>query len=149
MKKALIAPVIISTLVVIGSVYFLSSQSRPPNSMKKDTIMMKKSDRYVPYSKSVFEGASGKRRILYFYATWCPTCKIAQEDLSAREDKIPENVIVMRVNYNDPDTDQEEKDLAKQYGISYQHTFVQVDSVGNEITKWNGGGIAELLVKVK
>jgi thioredoxin-related protein len=48
-----------------------------------------------------------------------------------------------------PETDQEEKDLAKKYGITYQHTFVQIDSKGNEITKWNGGKTDELLAKIK
>lgn len=149
MKNVLIASIIAAILVIVGGVYFFSSQSLPANSMKKETVMMKKSSRYVSYSKAVFEETSGKRRVLYFYATWCPSCKVAQEDFSARADKIPEDVMVMRVNYNDPDTDQEEKALAKQYGISYQHTFVQVDSKGNETTKWNGGGIAELLVNIK
>lgn len=149
MKNALTASVIVAILVVIGSIYFYSSRSLPTNSMKKETIMMKRSNRYIPYSKTVFEDASGKRRILYFYATWCPSCKITNEDFSARADKIPEDVMIIRVNYNDPDTDQEEKALAKQYGISYQHTFVQVDLDGNEITKWNGGGIDELLVNIK
>lgn len=149
MKNALIASAIVAILVIVGGVYFFSSRSRPANSMKKETVMMKKSSRYVPYSKADFEKASGKRLVLYFYATWCPSCKVAQEDFSARGDKIPEDVIVMRVNYNDPDTDQEEKALAKQYGISYQHTFVQVDPEGNETTKWNGGGIDELLINIK
>ena len=57
--------------------------------------------------------------------------------------------MVLRVNYNDPDTDQEEKELAKKYGITYQHTYVQIDSAGKELTKWNGGGAAELLVNIK
>ena len=58
-------------------------------------------------------------------------------------------MVVIRTNYNDPDTDQEEKDLAKKYGITYQHTFVQVDAQGKELTKWNGGQTDELVTNIK
>ena len=117
----------------------------------EDEVMMKKDNvsRYVEYSKTVLDESADKRRVLYFYATWCPSCKIANEDFTANPNKIPEDVVVIRTNYNDPDTNSQEKDLAKKYGITYQHTFVQIDSNGNEITKWNGGQTDELLAKIK
>ena len=40
-------------------------------------------------------------------------------------------------------------DLAKKYGITYQHTFVQIDSQGKEVTKWNGGQTDELAANIK
>ena len=89
--------------------------------------MKPNSSRYVEYSKAVLDESSDKRRVLYFYATWCPSCKIANEDFTTNPNKIPEDVVVIRINYNDPNTNQEEKDLAKKYGITYQHTFVQID----------------------
>ena len=46
-------------------------------------------------------------------------------------------------------TDKEEEDLARKYGITYQHTYVQIDGVGKEVTKWNGGQINELLSNIK
>ncbi|MCX6782917.1 MAG: thioredoxin family protein [Candidatus Levybacteria bacterium] len=118
--------------------------------MEKDDAMMQKSDsRYVEYSKATLDGAASNRRVLFFYASWCPTCKPTDADLSANSSKIPSDVTVIRVNYNDPETDQEEKDLAKKYGITYQHTFVQIDGQGKEVTKWNGGKTDELLAKIK
>ncbi len=104
---------------------------------------------YLEYSKSVLDKSATDRRVLFFYASWCPTCKPADEDFKTNTSKIPNDVTVIRVNYNDPETDQEEKDLAKKYGITYQHTFVQIDSQGNEITKWNGGKTDDLLAKIK
>lgn len=86
---------------------------------------------------------------MFFFASWCPTCKPTDLDLKANSSEIPSDVTVIRVNYNDPETDQIEKDLAKKYGVTYQHTFVQIDGQGNEITKWNGGKTAELLAKLK
>ena len=125
-------------------------------SMAKDeTAMMKKDDKmmskggYVPYTASSFSQANGNRRVLYFYANWCPSCRPADQDLSANVGRFPEDVTVIRVNYNDTETDQDEKDLAKKYGITYQHTFVQIDDAGNQITKWNGGQTDELLANIK
>ncbi|KKQ34380.1 MAG: hypothetical protein US51_C0041G0002 [Microgenomates group bacterium GW2011_GWA2_37_6] len=117
----------------------------------EDGAMMKKdsSSRYVEYSKLAFDQSLDKRRVLYFYASWCPICRPADADFKKNSSKIPEDAVVIRVNYNDPDTDQEEKDLAKKYGITYQHTFVQIDVQGKEITKWNGGQTDELLAKIK
>ena len=128
--------------------------------VKEDAAMKKKEDdkmmadkkstsRYVEYSKAVLDQAATNRRVLYFYANWCPICKPADVDFKTNSSKIPTDVTVIRVNYNDTDTDQEEKDLAKKYGITYQHTFVQVDSQGKELTKWNGGQTDELLARIK
>lgn len=105
--------------------------------------------RYVQYSKLALNSASSNRRILFFYASWCPICKPVDASFIQNVSKIPSDVTLIRVNYNDPETDQEEKDLAKKYGIIYQHTFVQIDDAGKEITKWNGGQIDELLSAIK
>ena len=119
--------------------------------MKKDETVMDKSaiSRYVEYSKAALDQAAAGRRVLYFYANWCPVCRPADANFKENASKIPGDVTVVRVNYNDTDTDQEEKDLAKKYGITYQHTFVQVDGQGKQVTKWNGGQIDELLANIK
>jgi thioredoxin 1 len=104
---------------------------------------------YLPYSKDTFDSAAVERRVLFFYADWCPTCRPADKNFSENINQIPDDVTLIRVNYNDQDTEQEEKDLAKKYNVTYQHTFVQIDQNGNEVTKWNGGQIEELLSKIK
>lgn len=115
----------------------------------KDESMMKKESRYVEYSKEVLSAAAGTRRVIFFYANWCPTCRPTDVNFKENLAKIPEDVTVVRVNYNDTDTDQEEKDLATKYGVTYQHTFVQIDRNGEVVTRWNGGQIDELLSKIR
>jgi len=128
--------------------------------MKNDELTMKNTDdtmigdkmmssQYVEYLKTALDNASTSRRVLFFYASWCPTCRQADLNFKENESKIPEDVTIIRVNYNDSETDQEEKDLAKKYGVTYQHTFVQIDGEGKEITKWNGGQINELQTNIK
>lgn len=166
-------------IIGIGAYTFSQNSSRSDSMMKQDEVMMPKVDtsmeptdammkkdestlegekmmddkminsRYVQYSRSALDSAANTRRVLFFYASWCPTCKPADASFTQNASKIPEDVTLLRVNYNDPDTDQEEKDLAKKYGITYQHTFVQIDSTGKEVTKWNGGKIDELLSNIK
>ncbi|MCA9373330.1 thioredoxin family protein, partial [Candidatus Woesebacteria bacterium] len=103
----------------------------------------------VPYTATALAQASTGRRVLFFYANWCPTCRPADADFSANLEKFPADLTVVRVNYNDTDTDAEEKSLAEKYGITYQHTFVQIDADGNELARWNGGQTAELLANLK
>lgn len=176
MKNPIIIAVVVVVAIVGIGAYILSQNSTKSESMmvKEDTTMESKTDdammqkdtnnmekddkmakdtmsdsRYVEYSKASLDKAGNNRRVLYFYASWCPTCKPADADLEANKDRIPNDVTVIRVNYNDPETDQEEKELAKKYGITYQHTFVQIDSQGNEVTKWNGGKTEDLIAKIK
>ena len=101
--------------------------------------------RYIVYTNATALDALESKRVLFFYASWCPTCRPADADFKANSDKIPSDFTVVRVNYNDPETDQSEKDLAKKYAVTYQHTYVQIDANGKEIRKWNGGGLTELL----
>ncbi len=119
------------------------------STMAKDDAMMKSDSRYIPYTPEVFNTTADKKRVLFFYANWCPTCKPANENFTANVERIPEDVVLIRVNYNDPDTETGEKALAQKYGITYQHTFVQIDESGNVVKKWNGGQIDELLANIQ
>ena len=85
--------------------------------------------------------ASGKLIVLYFYANWCPLCKaefpIMQEVFNALTN---DRVVGFRVNYNDSETDADEKVLAKEFGVAYQHTKVLAQN-GKRVLKspesWN------------
>lgn len=102
-------------------------------------------DRYRTYKQSSLEEDVDKKRVLYFYANWCSTCRPVDGEFNRRESEIPEDVIIIRINYNDSDTDDAERALANKYAITYQHTFVEIDENGEVTKKWNGGGLSELL----
>ena len=103
---------------------------------------------YLAYNAEDFEKNKSKRRVLFFYANWCTTCRPVNAQFLKEANQIPEDVVVYRVNYKDSDTDDQEKALADKYKITYQHTFVQVNEQGNEIKKWNGGNLADLIKNV-
>ena len=171
-KNSLILVVVVLVLAAsgVGGYFYLSqksSKSTPlptlnPNrtedtmvndkeTMESDKTMNDQmgSGQYIEYSDAAFAAAAGMRRVLFFYANWCPTCRPADADFQAKASQFPEDVVVFRVNYNDTDTDAIEKALAEKYGVTYQHTFIQVDADEQEVTKWNGGQTAQLLSNLK
>jgi thiol-disulfide isomerase/thioredoxin len=123
------------------------------STMKKDGgAMMDKGDTMMKYSGAMLAGKSAplldftkadydaaiktdKLVVLYFYANWCPLCKaefpVMQKVFNALT---TDKAIGFRVNYNDDQTDTDEKNLAKQFGVAYQHTKVFVKN-GERILK--------------
>ncbi len=165
MSKNWMITIIVVALAIFGYFYSQSGKDKmvPKDTMvkeevmvktddamvKEDDKMMKESSRYLPFTPAVLAQASSTRRVLYFYASWCSTCIPANADFEKNVSQIPSDVTVIRVNYNDPETDAQEKALAIKYAVTYQHTFVQIDSEGKVLTIWNGGATKELLAKIK
>lgn len=83
------------------------------------------------YEKAI---ADGKLVALFFYANWCPSCRIEFPKMQSAFEELPDGVVGFRVNYNDSQTDSYEKDLAREFGVGYQHTKVFVKN-GERILK--------------
>jgi thiol-disulfide isomerase/thioredoxin len=113
--------------------------------MKKDeAAMMMKKGSYEVYSASKLALAEKGDVVLFFKASWCPTCKGLDADIKANAGSITEGVTILELNY---DT---ETALKQKYGVTYQHTLVQVDSKGAQIAKWSGSPtLAALTSKVQ
>lgn len=82
---------------------------------------------YLEFNKIDYDKALASNKIVFldFYANWCPICRAEAPELTAGFDSLTsDNVIGFRVNFNDSDTDNDEKTLAKQFEIPYQHTKV-------------------------
>ena len=107
-------------------------------------VLAGKSAPLLDYSKADYDAAiaSDKLVVLYFYANWCPICKAetANALYPAFNELATDKVVGFRISYKDNETDSDEKALAVQYGIPYQHTKVFVKN-GKQILKapdsWN------------
>jgi thiol-disulfide isomerase/thioredoxin len=70
---------------------------------------------------------ANKTILLYFYANWCPLCAEEVPHFYQAFSELNNSAVVgFRVNYNDNNTDSNEKNLARQFGVAYQHTKVIV-----------------------
>ncbi|MFN3266775.1 MAG: thioredoxin family protein [Deinococcales bacterium] len=98
---------------------------------------------YLEYSKEAFDKASSAKRVLFFAASWCPSCRSADKNFNENLKKIPENVMIFKTDYD------KETALKTKYKITRQHSFVYVDAKGVALKSWAGGGIDELLAAVK
>ena len=96
---------------------------------------------FVNYNSSLLWATDNT--ILFFHASWCPSCLAAEKNIN-KEDIGSTDITLLKVDY-DSNTD-----LRKKYGVTTQHTFVQVDAQWNLIKKWNGGNsLADIQAKIK
>lgn len=167
MNKQLLAAIAVGTLLLGGGVYVASSSEEPaaeasattdaeapaPTSRAdtKDPAQTRSADTatddgsessldaarepagtFVTATAEDIEGITSDKRVLFFHASWCSTCKGLASDISSNESKIPPGLAIAKVDF---DT---ETDLKKRYGVTVQHTLVQIDGAGNEIARWSG-----------
>lgn len=99
--------------------------------MDKSETMMKKGS-YEAYASEKIARAETGDVVLFFHASWCPSCRGLNADIEKNLDAIPSGVSILKVDYD------KETELKKKYAVTYQHTLVQVDKDGNLIKKWSG-----------
>jgi len=116
------------------------------------TILAGKSAPLLDYNKADYDAAiaSDKLVVLYFYANWCPICKEETQNslYPAFNELTTDKVVGIRINYKDSDTDKDEENLARQYGIPYQHTKVLVKNSKQILKAPDGWDKARYLTEI-
>jgi len=173
MNKKLIVGVVVIAIIALGVGVYSSNNSSKNDTvmmeknategkdamMKDDAIktdsMMKKDETsmmdkegtiikagsYEAYAPEKVALASATHDVvLFFRASWCPTCISLDKDIKENIRKIPSSLTILDVNYDSSNA------LKQKYGVTYQHTFVQVDKGGNLIKKWSGSPTLMALV---
>lgn len=79
--------------------------------------------------------------VLFFNAAWCSTCKVARDNFEASVDQIPVDLTIVVVDFDTA------TDLRKLYGVTVQHTFVQIGDSGEAIGKWSGSTSIDEIVE--
>lgn len=99
---------------------------------------------YEPYDAAKVARADGGSLVLFFRAPWCPTCRALDANIRANLSAIPAGVTILDVDYDSSTA------LKQKYGVTYQHTMVQVDAQGNQIAKWTGSPtLSDLLARIQ
>lgn len=52
--------------------------------------------------------------------------------------ELPKDLVVLKVDYDSSIA------LRKKYGVTVQHTFVQISGIGGEENSWIGGGVSAI-----
>lgn len=143
-----------TTIIIILAVSFsLYARGQKESNPEPENTMMMVQDSssrstsaapFIPYQnlEQAMLIAAEAPTVLFFHASWCPTCRSASEDFTARQAEL-KNINLILVDYDNSD------ELQKKYGVTYQHTFVQIDESGEKIAVWNGGATDTLLKKVQ
>jgi thiol-disulfide isomerase/thioredoxin len=87
-----------------------------------------------PYEPGCAEryAAEGKKAVLFFRAYWCGACAHAAAEIADEAPRGPSDLVVLEVDYDDS------AELKRRYGVTLQHTFVQVGPDGEELGQWVG-----------
>ena len=149
----------IGAIIVVAAVYLLMTNGNDEKMMQdeiqkkemmqkdamkkddsmKDGAMMQKGS-YEPYAPEKLTKADSGDVVLFFRASWCPTCKALDSDIRAHVSEIPAALTILDVDYDNSAA------LKQKYGVTYQHTFVQVGLDGTVIKKWSGSPTLASLV---
>ena len=81
--------------------------------------------------------------VLFFNAKWCPACRAINEALTSDPGKITAKTTVVSVDYD------QHTDLRQRYGVTTQHTFVQIDTNGEKARQWVSTSVDALLKELQ
>ena len=117
------------------------NMAKEDSATTKDNAMMKVGTGYITLADYNADKTkySGSKKVLFFAASWCPTCQALTKDIEERLSSVPEDTVIIRADYD------KETELKRTYGVTYQHTLVQIDNDGKQLTKWNGGNTIETI----
>jgi len=84
----------------------------------------------VPYTTEAAAQALAAKgpTVYYFAASWCPTCQATMKDIRAHYKNLTATIVL--VNYDTATA------LKTRYGITAQHSFVQIDKNGKALAVW-------------
>lgn len=99
---------------------------------------------YEAYAPEKLAFAETGNVVLFFHASWCPSCRVLEKDIEENLSNIPNDLKLLKVDYDNS------SELKKKYGVTTQHTLVQVDKDGNMISKWSGSPtLSSLISQIK
>lgn len=109
----------------------------PEEAVFSGTVLSGHKSKLLDFNKTDYDAAlrTEKLIVIYFYADWCPICQAELPNLYAAFNELDtDNVIGFRVNFNDGQTDLDEKNLAREFGVSYQHAKIFINK-GRRVLK--------------
>ena len=109
-----------------------TTASKTEKDQSEDAAPAVVAGRYVDWADYDADRAAyaDSRVVLFFHAPWCPNCRATEESIAA--DGVPDGLTIVKVDFDS------QTDLRQEYGVTYQHTYVLVDTDGTALKKWTG-----------
>ncbi len=104
---------------------------------KLTKILAGSTSTYTEFRQEDYDKALRENKVIFldFYASWCPICRAEEPAIFDGFNSLTTDEIVgFRVNFKDPETDENEKRLAEQFRIPIQHTKVIIKN-GQEVSR--------------
>jgi thiol-disulfide isomerase/thioredoxin len=79
---------------------------------------------YTLYDAEQIAQSDADTILLFFHATWCPSCRALDADILANADSIPAGVEIYKLDYDTQTA------LKRQYGVTTQHSVIEIDATG-------------------
>mgnify|MGYP006308997133 CR=1 FL=1 len=95
---------------------------------------------YLAYDPTAIANSEADTIILSFSATWCPSCRALDADINENLSAIPAGVEIYKVDYDSNVA------LRQEYGVTTQHTMVEITPDGTELQQWSGGNTLDSLL---
>lgn len=106
---------------------------------KKDASAQSEKALYQKYSADFYNQNLGKKpMVLFFHASWCPTCKKLEKDISEDLKNFPEGTVILETDYD------KESELKKKYGVTTQTTMIVLNAAGEQVEKLLAPELADL-----
>ncbi len=118
--------------------------------MKKDEngeVMEKKAntERFVTLAdfESNQSTYADTTKVYFFHASWCSICKGIENEINADQNRIPEGTTFIKTDFDS------QTDLRKEYSVTTQYTFVQVDNDGNLVKRWSATNLDKAIAGIQ
>ena len=99
---------------------------------------------YEIYSPEKLSLAENGKVLLFFHAPWCPICRVIESEINSNPNSITRGVHILKVDFDTSIT------LRQKYGVTVQHTFIEVNKDGGQIQKWSDSSrLSDVLNHVK
>ena len=83
------------------------------------------------------------RKVYFFHAEWCSICKGIERSMAENPSVIPENTVMIKVDFDS------ERTLRERYGVTTQYTFVQIDTNGDEVKQWTATSAERAVAQIQ
>lgn len=80
---------------------------------------------FTTYSESALAASTATHNVLFFHASWCPTCRALEKNIQDNAAAIPGDVAIFKVDYDTATA------LKQQYGVNKQHSLISVSTDGS------------------